>query len=118
VLSALMLGFWAGCASPDREVDLTSFDSSIDQHLIARYYQEEALRLRQQAEEFDARAEMYERMFALGSDWASSARLLAQSYRLAAEDRERLAQEHLQTRPDVGSSPSSRRSQASSERIP
>ena len=118
MLSALMLGFWAGCASPDREFDLSSFDSSIDQHLIARYYQEEALRLRQQAEEFDARAEMYERMFGLGSDWVSSAKLLAQTYRLAAADRERLAQEHLQTGQGIRSSAPSLRPQASSERTP
>jgi hypothetical protein len=113
-----MLGFWAGCAAPDREFDLLSFDSSIDQRFIAHYYQEEALRLRQQAEEFDARGEMYERMFGSGSDWVSSARLLAQSYRLAAADRERLAQEHLQSGRTIRSSASSIRPHASSERTP
>jgi hypothetical protein len=63
--------------------------------VIARYYQEEALRYRQQADELDARGEMYERMFGPASDWVSGVRLLAQSYRLAAEDRERLARDHL-----------------------
>jgi hypothetical protein len=118
VLAAMVLVLWAGCATPDRGFDLDTFHPSADQRLIARYYQEEALRLRQQAEEFDARAELYERMFGPGTDWVSSAKVLAQSYRLAADDRERLAQEHLQagrgTRPSV----SPRRPQTSSERIP
>lgn len=113
-----MLGLWAGCASPDREFDLLSFNSSIDQRLIASYYQEEALRLRQQAEGFDARAEMYERMFGPDSDWVSGARLLAQSYRLTADDRERLAKDHLDARRNVRSSVSALRPQASSERTP
>ena len=112
-----MLGLWTGCAAPDRGFDLVSFNSSFDQRLIAHYYQEEALRFRQQAEESDGRADMYERMFGPDSDWVSGARLLAQSYRLAAEDRERLAQEHLDAGRDARSVPaSSRRPQASSER--
>lgn len=112
-----MLGLWAGCATPDRGFDLASFNSSFDQQVIARYYQEEALRFRQQAEESDGRADMYERMFGPGSDWVSGARLLAQSYRLAADDRERLAKEHLDAwRNGTPSSASSLRPQASSER--
>jgi hypothetical protein len=118
VLSALILGLWAGCAGPDREFDLLSFDSSADQHAIARYYQNEAFRYRQQAEEFDARADMYERMFGRDSDWVSAARLLGQSYRLAADDREREAQEHLQAGRNARSSASPRRPQMSSERTP
>jgi hypothetical protein len=62
VLSVLILGFWAGCAAPDQEIDLASFNSTIDQRLIARYYQEEAFRYRQQADELDARGDLYERM--------------------------------------------------------
>jgi hypothetical protein len=112
-----MLGIWAGCSTADREFDLHSFSTSIDQHLIARYYQDEAFQLRRQAEEFDARAEMYQRMFGLESDWVTGARLLAQSYRLAAEDRERLAQEHLQAAPDVRPA-ASQRPRASLERTP
>jgi hypothetical protein len=114
----MMLGVWAGCTTPDRGFDLDTFHPSADQRLIARYYQEEALRLRQQAEEFDARAELYERMFGPASDWVSSAKVLAQSYRLAADDRDRLAQEHLQAGRGVRSSASSRRPQTSSERTP
>jgi hypothetical protein len=114
----MVLVLWAGCATPDRGFDLDTFHPSADQRLIARYYQEEALRLRQQAEEFDARAELYERMFGPGTDWVSSAKVLAQSYRLAADDRERLAQEHLQAGRGIRSSASPRRPQTSSERIP
>ena len=113
-----MLGLWAGCTGPDRGFELDSFHPSADQRLIARYYQEEALRFRQQADEFDARAQMYERMFGPDSDWVSGAKLLAQSYRLAAEDRERLGQEHLQAGRGLPSSASSQRPHASSERTP
>jgi hypothetical protein len=118
VLAAMVLVLWAGCATPDRGFDLDTFHPSADQRLIARYYQEEALRLRQQAEEFDARTDLYERMFGPGSDWVSSAKLLAQSYRLAADDRERLAQEHLQAGRDLRTSASPVRPHASSERTP
>jgi hypothetical protein len=113
-----MLGFWAGCAAPERGFDLTSFNASSDQQLIARYYQQEALRYRQQADELDVRAEMYERMFGPQSDWVSGTRLLAQSYRLAADDRERLANEHLDSGRNAGRSTLPVRPQASTERRP
>ena len=113
-----MLGVWAGCHAPDREFDLLSFNSSIDQRLIARYYQEEAARHRQQADELEFRAEMYERMFGPSSDWVAGSRLLAQSYRLVADDRDRLAKEHLEEGLNARSSSSSLRPQASSERTP
>jgi hypothetical protein len=112
-----MIGFWAGCSAPHREFDLDSYHSSIDQRFIARFYHEEALRYRQQADEADTRAEMYERMFGSGSDWVSGARLLAQSYRLAADDRERLANEHLQAGGIAKPSATSLRPQAA-ERTP
>jgi hypothetical protein len=104
LLNALILGFWAGCAAPDRGFELTTFNASSHQQLIAGYYQQEALRYRQQADELDVRAEMYERMFGPQSDWVSGTRLLAQSYRLAADDRERLANEHLDSGRNVGRS--------------
>ncbi|HSF69107.1 MAG TPA: hypothetical protein VLA47_01905 [Nitrospira sp.] len=113
-----MLGIWAGCGAPDREFDLVSFHSSTDQRFIARYYHEEALRYRQQADELDSRGEMYERMFGPDSDWVAGARILAQSYRLAADDRERLAQEHLYAGRNARHSASALRPQASTERTP
>jgi hypothetical protein len=113
-----MLGFWAGCGAPDREFDLVSFHSSIDQRVIAGYYHEEALRYRQQADELDSRVEVYERMFGPDSDWVAGARLLAQSYRLAADDRERLAQEHLDAGRNARPSASALRPRASTERTP
>ncbi len=114
----MVLVLWAGCATPDRGFDLDTFHHSADQRLIAHYYQEEALRLREQAEEFDARAEMYERTFGPDSDWVTSAKLLVQSYRLAADDRERLAKEHLEAARDLRSHASSSRQQTSLERTP
>jgi hypothetical protein len=118
VLSVLILGFWTGCAAPDQEIDLVSFNSAVDQRLIAHYYQQEALRHRQQADELDVRADLYARMFGPDSDWVSGTRLLAQSYRLTADDRERLATEHLDARRKIRSSASALRPQASSERTP
>jgi hypothetical protein len=102
---------------PDREFELSSFSSS-DQDLIASYYQEEAFRLRHQADELDVRREIYERMFGPESDWVSGARLLAQSYRFAADDYDRLAKEHLEAGRGLRSSASSLRPHVSSERIP
>jgi hypothetical protein len=113
-----MFGVWTGCGSPDRGYDLSSFSASNDQHLIARYYQEEAFRFRRQAEELDARADMYARMFGTESDWVSGANLLAQSYRLAADDRERLANEHLDAGRISNGSALVVRPQASTERTP
>jgi hypothetical protein len=113
-----MLGIWAGCNTTDRELDLLSFTPSTDQPRVVRYYQNEAFRFRRQAEDADARAEMYERMFGPESDWVSGARLLAQAYRLAAEERDRLAQEHLQAGQGAQSSASSIRPRASLERTP
>lgn len=112
------MGIWAGCGTPDRELDLLSFNASIDQRFIARYYQEEAFRYRQQADEADTRAEMYERMFGPDSDWVSGARLLAQSYRLAADDREQLANEHLHAGAIAKPSATSLRPQSATERTP
>ena len=113
-----MLGACAGCSSPDRGYDLSSFSASNDQRLIATYYQEEAFRYRRQAEELDARAEMYARTFGPESDWVSGTRLLAQSYRLAADDRERLAAEHLDAGRNASATAPPVRPQASAERTP
>jgi hypothetical protein len=113
-----MLVLWPGCATPDRGFDLTSFNASSDQRLIAHYYQEEAVRYRQQADELDVRLNMYERMFGSHSDWVSGTRLLAQSYRLAADDRERLATEHLNAGRNGGPSAPPVGPQMSTERKP
>jgi len=85
-----------GCSGGGRELNLVSYSSSVDQRLIADYYQQEAGRLRQRADELNARLEMYERMFGNGSDWVSGTRLLAESYRHAAEEHERLARAHVE----------------------
>lgn len=121
VLPALILAFSAGCGEPDRQFDLLSFNPSLDQRRIARYYHEESVRYLRQAEELDARAEMYERVFGPSSDWVSGARLLAQSYRYEAEQRKRAAREHLGVGEDAEHDRSSLRSfgaKLSPERTP
>lgn len=117
VRSTSFTRFLAGCDAPDREFDLNSFSPSTDQRLIARYYQQEAIRHRQQADEADSRAEMYEQMFGPDSDWVLGARLLAQSYRLSADDRERLANDHLQAWA-IGKPSATSRLQSATERSP
>ena len=87
--------FAAGCVTPGDELELSSHDRSEDQRLIAERYSEEALRFRQRAEEADARAAIYADLFGADSDWVTSTRLLARSYREAAQQRERLAAEHI-----------------------
>lgn len=86
-----------GCSSRGHELSLVSYGPAADQYLIADYYRREAARFRQRAEELDARIEMYTRMFGEESDWVSGTRLLAESYRHAAEERERLAKEHMES---------------------
>jgi len=95
ILTLVMVLVW-GCSQESKELSLASYGSSLDQRLIADYYLHEAGRFRQQADELDARIEMYEQMFGHGSDWVSGTRLLAESYRHAAEERERLARTHLE----------------------
>ena len=85
-----------GCSDTGKELTLASYSPAVDQRRIVEYYLQEAARLRQQAEALDARIEMYERMFGPASDWVSGTRLLADSYRHAADERDRLAKEHLE----------------------
>jgi hypothetical protein len=95
ILTLVMVLVW-GCSQESKELSLASYGSSVDQRLIADYYLQEARRFRQQADELDARIEMYEQMFGHGSDWVSGTRLLVESYRHVAEERERLARRHLE----------------------
>jgi hypothetical protein len=95
-LLTLGITLGVGCSGTGQELDLASYSSSVDQRLIADYYRQEADRFRQQADELEARMEMYERLFGSGSDWVAGTRLLADSYRHAADERERLAREHVE----------------------
>jgi len=87
--------FAAGCVTAGDELELSSHDPAEDQRLIAERYSEEALRFHQKAEEAEARAAIYVDLFGLDSDWVKGTRLLAQSYRDAARQREGLAAEHV-----------------------
>lgn len=76
-------------------LELTTLDQSQDQEKIAAYYRHEAAVARQQAEELNHRAMVYERLFGPESEWVSGTRLLAQFYEEAAREAEQLAQRHL-----------------------
>ncbi|HEY6083958.1 MAG TPA: hypothetical protein VIU63_01100 [Nitrospira sp.] len=92
----LVLGMIFGCSEGGKELSLASYNASLDQRRIAGYHLQEADRLRQQAAELKSRIELYERLFGKQSDWVVGTRLLAESYREAADEQERLAMEHLE----------------------
>ena len=87
--------FVSGCVTLGDELELTSHDPAQDQRLIGERYGEEAMRFHQKAEEAEARAEIYANLFGIDSDWVKGTRLLAESYRDTARQRESLAAEHL-----------------------
>jgi len=95
VLVLLMMVAGLGCARTPALLDLSSPDPALDQRKIARFYSQEAAKLRQTSEEMSARAIAYERLFGPESDWVTGARLLAQSYEEAAKEAERTAGKHL-----------------------
>lgn len=83
-----------GCAVPATELELGSWDPSLDHRKIAQYYHQEAARLWKQSEDMTVRASQYEHLFGPSSDWVQGTKLLAESYRTAAMEHERLAGEH------------------------
>jgi hypothetical protein len=97
--------FTPGCVAVGDELELSSRDPAEDQRLIAERYSEEALRFYQKAEEAEARAAIYADLFGVDSDWVKSTRLLAQSYRDAARQRERVAADHAKL---AGKTPASK----------
>ncbi len=89
-----------GCARASAPLDLSSSDPSQDQWKIASYYAREAALFRSRAEELADRVAVYERLFGPDSEWVTGAKLLVEYYRNAAEERERLADLHLELTTD------------------
>jgi hypothetical protein len=85
-----------GCARPSAPLDLSSPDPSQDQWKIASYYSREAVLLRLKADELAERVAVYERLFGPDSEWVAGTKLLVEFYRNAAQERERLADMHLE----------------------
>ena len=83
-----------GCGTPAAELNLESRDPSFDHQKIARYYRQEAASLWKTSEDMTVRATQYEHLFGPSSDWVQGTKLLAESYRAAAREHERLAGEH------------------------
>jgi hypothetical protein len=81
---------------PLAPLDTASRDPTQDHVKMASIYVRQAMRSREQAEEQSNRAFVYERVFGAGSDWVSSARLLAQFYENSAREQERQANWHLE----------------------
>jgi hypothetical protein len=98
VLFVLLLAAFLqpGCSGiSTAPLDMTALDQSQDQEKIAAYYRHEAAVARQQAEELNHRAMVYERLFGPESEWVTGTRLLAQFYEDVAREAEQLAQRHL-----------------------
>ena len=85
------------CARPAAPLDLISEDPAHDQRLIAAYYEKEAATLRQKAALVSEQAAAYALLFGPDSEWASGARLLAEFYHSKADERSRLASQHLRS---------------------
>lgn len=84
------------CARTSAPLDLSSPDPSQDQWKIASYYSREAVLLRLKADELSERVAVYERLFGPDSEWVTGTKLLVEFYRNAAQERERLADMHLE----------------------
>ena len=89
----LMLGCTRG---PTTVLDLVSRDPGQDHWAVASYYTRQAVASRQQAEEMNNQAVVYERLFGRESDWVSGTKLLVQFYEEAAREQDRLADLHLE----------------------
>jgi hypothetical protein len=83
-----------GCVAPATELDLGWRNPSHDHRKVAHYYRQEAAMMWKKSEDMTVRAGQYERLFGPSSDWVQGTRLLADSYRAAAMEQERLASEH------------------------
>jgi hypothetical protein len=98
-VSALLVGilvtiFAISCGSGG-PYTLETFDGTANQWLIAKYHSQEAARLRRKADELIGQARIYSRIFGSESEWTTGTLLLAQTYNDAADEQERLAEDHL-----------------------
>lgn len=94
----LLVGFVlvSGCFSGPKDVlDPVSRDPDQDHGAIASYYTREAALSRQQVEELNDRAVLYEGLFGGESDWVAGTKLLVKFYQEMALEQDRLADLHL-----------------------
>ncbi len=83
----------AGCAQPDEKIETISFGPlQEDQQIVAGYYRDEAMVLKEKAALSAESAVRYEHLFGPQSDWVSGARQLSHYYAVAAQDLERRAE--------------------------
>ena len=83
------------CTKAGAPLSLSSQDPLHDQQHIATYYRREATLLRRKSVDVKMQAAAYERLFGRDSEWVSGARLLTQFYEEEANERDRLATQHL-----------------------
>ena len=92
LLAGIMLGI-SGCLSPE-SIDLNSFDPVQDQQVIARYYRNQAMAMREKSDTQTIAAARYEALFGAEADLVSGAKSLSHYYARTAEELERIAQAH------------------------
>src|SRR5689334_17375796 len=85
-----------GCIRPAPPLALGSMDPGQDHRKIAALYLQEAVALRQRAEEQNSRTATYEVTVGPDSEWSTGSRILAQSCENWARGRERQATLHLE----------------------
>jgi hypothetical protein len=88
----VMVGI-SGCASPE-PMNMGSYDPSQNQMVIANYYRNQAIAMREKANAQTTAAARYEGLFGPEADLVSGARLLAGYYEHTANELERLAEAH------------------------
>lgn len=86
----------AGCSGGvSVPLDLQTLDREADQWRIASYYSQQAMQMRQIAQDLRNRADRYAQLFGQDSEWVTSSRLLAEYYEETAQQMDDLAQTHM-----------------------
>jgi len=94
-LAILTMLLVSSCGGRSGSYELATIDSAANQCIIAKYHSQEATRLRRKAHDLAGQARIYATVFGSESEWTTGTQLLAQSYLEAAEEQERLAEEHV-----------------------
>ena len=92
LLLPCLLGI-AGCASYE-PMDMSSYDPSYDQKVIANFYRNQAVAMREKANAQATAAARYESLFGSEADIVAGALLLARYYQQSAQELERIADAH------------------------
>jgi hypothetical protein len=88
------------CSANPTVLDFYTIQTPEERRAASEYFQNQAVRFRQQANEMAERAETYRQLFGEDSEWVNGTRLLSEYYEREAQERERRAAQYR-----LGSSP-------------